>query len=563
MVTNIGELRATLTVDGVQYEMALKKAGEQTDKLDTQTANLATQIFVAQQAFNYGKEALTVYTDAMISAYSEVKNFNAMTGMSIEQGGKWQDMMEDLGLSLSDVTMAFRILSNNVQQAIADPKSGAAQAFKELGVSLVDAGGNMRDSNTVLLETIDALQQIPAGTQRNALAMDTLGRSYMTLNKLLDSATTSTELFNKAISSETPEGMAKLDAFNEAMNKFNNAVGDTKSQIGEGLLPAFTAFISFLNSTALPAINFIGERLEFMGYMLATMGYNIKGLLTGGDVGEDPTWAKFQEAKNLPAIQTESWTGKKSNLDKLFDKTGSVTTKGAISAAGEKEKTNVLRKGLDDEIQINLQSISDYLTSIETKKSLNEDYAEDKEELDRLTAETELMISKTKNKALATQWDNLVKTIRSNPALGIIEIKKIVEGGGDTGDLGYPAEISNLNLDNYAEWSEFQTYMYLAKYQGMSYQEALNAWQAGDALNFKLEKGSILPRLATGGPVLAGSSYLVGEKGPEVFVPNTSGSIIPNGASVNIYVELDGEVIARKIGAPLVGEIRLRTGVRF
>jgi len=34
--------------------------------------------------------------------------------------------------------------------------------------------------------------------------------------------------------------------------------------------------------------------------------------------------------------------------------------------------------------------------------------------------------------------------------------------------------------------------------------------------------------LAIGGPVQAGSPYMVGERGPEMFVPNQSGSIIPN-----------------------------------
>ena len=33
---------------------------------------------------------------------------------------------------------------------------------------------------------------------------------------------------------------------------------------------------------------------------------------------------------------------------------------------------------------------------------------------------------------------------------------------------------------------------------------------------------------AMGGPVTAGSPYLVGERGPELFVPDASGSIIPN-----------------------------------
>ena len=35
---------------------------------------------------------------------------------------------------------------------------------------------------------------------------------------------------------------------------------------------------------------------------------------------------------------------------------------------------------------------------------------------------------------------------------------------------------------------------------------------------------------ADGGPVSAGSPYIVGEQGPELFVPNYSGGIVPNHA---------------------------------
>lgn len=45
---------------------------------------------------------------------------------------------------------------------------------------------------------------------------------------------------------------------------------------------------------------------------------------------------------------------------------------------------------------------------------------------------------------------------------------------------------------------------------------------------------------AAGGFVQRGMSYMVGERGPEMFVPGTSGTIIPNGArgtTVNVYVQ--------------------------
>ena len=47
---------------------------------------------------------------------------------------------------------------------------------------------------------------------------------------------------------------------------------------------------------------------------------------------------------------------------------------------------------------------------------------------------------------------------------------------------------------------------------------------------------------ANGGPVSSGRSYMVGERGPEMFVPNTGGRIVPNsdmGSATNIVVNVD------------------------
>ncbi len=60
---------------------------------------------------------------------------------------------------------------------------------------------------------------------------------------------------------------------------------------------------------------------------------------------------------------------------------------------------------------------------------------------------------------------------------------------------------------------------------------------------------------ASGGSVTAGTTYLVGEKGAELFTPNTSGTIIPNnalggkGATINLTVNgaIDPEGTARQI----------------
>ena len=43
---------------------------------------------------------------------------------------------------------------------------------------------------------------------------------------------------------------------------------------------------------------------------------------------------------------------------------------------------------------------------------------------------------------------------------------------------------------------------------------------------------------AAGGPVKGNTTYLVGEQGPELFVPRTNGTIIPNGATSNIIEQI-------------------------
>lgn len=68
-----------------------------------------------------------------------------------------------------------------------------------------------------------------------------------------------------------------------------------------------------------------------------------------------------------------------------------------------------------------------------------------------------------------------------------------------------------------------------------------------------------------GGPILGptllsslrtGRPYAVaGEAGPE--------SVVPGGRTINLYIEIDGQVFASAIGVPLVEEIRLKTGVRY
>ena len=68
--------------------------------------------------------------------------------------------------------------------------------------------------------------------------------------------------------------------------------------------------------------------------------------------------------------------------------------------------------------------------------------------------------------------------------------------------------------------------------------------------------GGVNPGLqALGGPVYENNPYIVGERGPELFVPNTQGSIIPNymlGGETNASFDIDYQRLGRVISESII-----------
>lgn len=57
-------------------------------------------------------------------------------------------------------------------------------------------------------------------------------------------------------------------------------------------------------------------------------------------------------------------------------------------------------------------------------------------------------------------------------------------------------------------------------------------------------RAATTPHRALGGPVSAGRPFVVGERGPELFVPRSGGRIVPNGGGMTVNLVLDRRVLA-------------------
>jgi phage-related minor tail protein len=89
---------------------------------------------------------------------------------------------------------------------------------------------------------------------------------------------------------------------------------------------------------------------------------------------------------------------------------------------------------------------------------------------------------------------------------------------------------------------------------GASVQSAFGGGSGLSGLLGSLVKGALgLPGRATGGPVAPGAAYVVGERGPELFVPTSSGTIAASAPAAAVAREVR---VSIAINAPGTSEPR-------
>ena len=126
---------------------------------------------------------LTAATSALVAFGQEIADLrNDITDASTRSGIA-ADTLQGLRLAAEGSGLAFSALTPGLDQfgrrlvQAADGGNATAEAFSALGVDVVDAEGNLRSADTVLRETLAALNGMESGGERTALALETLGKS--------------------------------------------------------------------------------------------------------------------------------------------------------------------------------------------------------------------------------------------------------------------------------------------------------------------------------------------------------------------------------------------------
>lgn len=118
------------------------------------------------------------------AAADDINTLSKQTGLSVEEIQKFKMASDTIDVSMDTLTGSLSKLTKNMAGA-KDGTGPVAEGFKQLGVSIVDSQGNLRDNEDVFYESIDALGNMTNETERDALAMQLFGKSAQDLNPLI------------------------------------------------------------------------------------------------------------------------------------------------------------------------------------------------------------------------------------------------------------------------------------------------------------------------------------------------------------------------------------------
>lgn len=174
----------------------------------------------------------------------EILTQSAITGVPTEMLQAWEYAAPLIDTDVGTITGAMTKLTKAMGEAQGGSESAQAK-FAELGISIEDSSGHLRSSDEVLMDVIDALGQMESGTERDAAAMELLGKNAQELNPLINAGSQAIEKYADEAHALgyvlDNDQIAKLGAVDDAYQKLQLTQEAVRKQLAAEFAPASQA----------------------------------------------------------------------------------------------------------------------------------------------------------------------------------------------------------------------------------------------------------------------------------------------------------------------------------
>lgn len=283
---------------GINLPDGAKEALDALGDVDAKTALLAGSAAAAAAAIVEIEKALIGITTERAAIATTLANIAETINMDVESTQQWDYVLKTVGSSIEEAQGDLSAFQEKIMEA-REGTGEAAEMFAKLGVSVVDQNGILRDTESVLLDTIHALQIMADETERNAISSTLLGG---TGEKLIPIYNQSAESLNyllekkKELGVLTGDEIETLKDVSEALIDYEERVNHAKDTVAVEFAPALAEFyeiagkglltlgeaaeesglVNFFSAT-LDTVSALSPAIEILGTLLSASGPIIDG----------------------------------------------------------------------------------------------------------------------------------------------------------------------------------------------------------------------------------------------------------------------------------------------
>jgi len=282
LITAVDQTRTAL--DGIRNNLG--RLGDETRRVQGLLAGLGVSLTLG---------AFAALVKGAIDSADELNKLSQKIGISVEALSTLQFAAQLSDVGLDTLKTGLKGLSANLTEARSGLGEGAA-LFQALGISVEDTAGNLKSSDTILLEIADRFASFEDGATKTALAVKLFGKSGMDMIPFLNQGSSGiralmqeAERLGLKLSTETAQA---AEAFNDnltALKASSSGLGISLAtellaplrvvtdaiREGQGEATGFAAILGGAFKTTLEAILVLGVNVA---YVFKSMGTEIGGM---------------------------------------------------------------------------------------------------------------------------------------------------------------------------------------------------------------------------------------------------------------------------------------------
>jgi hypothetical protein len=523
----IAALQVALGLESAKFVQEIDRAKAKTREMQVSVNLLGTAMGALRSPMLLAAAAAGAFATSFFKAADAVNDFAEGSGLAIEEVLALQGAMVQAGKDADNAAQMWDRFSTTLGAA-ADGQKEQADLFKELGVNIADAGGMLRPEIDIFRDLTSVLSGMSAGAERARLQVQLFGKQFANIDiSKIDQLSRNTDKFT----GEAKRGVQTIGDIGDAIDimvekakvGFLSLVG--KARNAWDSVKEFLGFGSPEEPAAAPVVGVTqggrqsGTKVKAVRDSEAeSRAKALKSYLEGLDA----QILKLKEGEEAALRFEAAKQGGPAGLAKMEE----IIRLRREEAEQQEEMQRLTKEAnqelaaMDDLRRFNLEL---RLKQIEREIELEKESAQVLNEVQaqaEITANKELEDMMEKKKAASEELD-LLEDIRDGyKSIGTTIVEAFMSGKSAAD--AFKSALSSL----------------LQKLASRSLDKFLDAIFKSDIRgapslfeNFMSNipvLGNIFNKRAGGGPVNSGAPYLVGERGPELFVPSMAGQVIPS-----------------------------------